>query len=504
MADATLLPTASPKELGKQLRAVRRRKGLSLSEVARGAGLSRRELVAYERGKVDIPESDLWVIAGSCGVDVAELVPPRDPAALTAAPETIEDAISQLRRNSNGNGNGGLQRHLDTLYALRALPPGSVVQLQEGERAAMAEALGGDPASIEARLVETMRVSRDEARRLRALVVPDTHRYSPLALDAAPPEPLPQPAPVHVNVAAVFAASAPEVAPLPVPDTPTGPVDVFEELAKLPEPVALPDQHTNGHDMFSPPPEPVTVQADAAGAGAFATWTSVRSALPEPSAPVVVEPTGPLTEPASASSGAAHAPPIDVVGRLDPSGMPGGAGELDTREVTEPSTWEPGGWDPPPTTTKWDEWLAPRDTVPDAPAAMIEFVDELTPSDYVGALVTGATVAEPTELPTEEPSTDGPSTTNGFGSAEEPSWTSWASSSYVDDAPDLASRFAEVPFAPADGSVIDDADAARPGATLSATPWGHQPDPAASSTGFYVDWGTTAGSAGSSVVPQST
>ena len=156
MADATLLPTASPKELGKQLRAVRRRKGLSLSEVARGAGLSRRELVAYERGKVEIPESDLWVIAGSCGVDVAELVPPTDPKALASAPETIEDTISQLRSHQPD----GIQRHLDTLYALRALPPGSVVQLQERERIAIADALGNDAASIETRLVETMRVSQ--------------------------------------------------------------------------------------------------------------------------------------------------------------------------------------------------------------------------------------------------------------------------------------------------------------------------------------------------------
>src|SRR5258707_6476236 len=75
MAEAATIPNTTPKQLGKQLRAVRRRKGLSLSEVARGAGLSRRELVAYERGKVPIPESDLWVLAGSCGVDVTELAP---------------------------------------------------------------------------------------------------------------------------------------------------------------------------------------------------------------------------------------------------------------------------------------------------------------------------------------------------------------------------------------------------------------------------------------------
>src|SRR5215470_6487859 len=186
MADASPLPTATlpaanAKELGMHLRAVRRAKGLSLTEVARGAGLSRRELVNYERGKVEIPESDLWVLAGSCGVDVAELVPSSEPVSLTpavrTAPSSVEDAIFQLRSN---NPEATLQRHLDTLYSLRSLPAGSAVQLQESERESMAASLGNDPAKIEARLVETMRVSKDEARRLRAFIVPDAPRYSPL------------------------------------------------------------------------------------------------------------------------------------------------------------------------------------------------------------------------------------------------------------------------------------------------------------------------------------
>ncbi|MFI5048079.1 MAG: helix-turn-helix domain-containing protein, partial [Acidimicrobiia bacterium] len=367
MADATLLPTVSPKDLGKQLRAVRRRKGLSLSEVARGAGLSRRELVAYERGKVEIPESDLWVIAGSCGVDVAELVPPTDPKSLSAAPETIEDTISQLRSGHPD----GMQRHLDTLYALRALPPGSVVQLQERERVAIADALGHDPASIEARLVETMRVSRAEARRLRALVVPD----SPLALDA-PPTPEPEPEPAPVPAAAMSLETRFEAVAISGPDLPTGPVDVFEELAKLPEPVALTDERPGDHDVFSPPPEPVSVHAaaDAAdAAGGFATWSSIRSALPDPSSPVVVEPTASVAAPSSPTFGAYQAAPIDVVGRPDVSTSPGPGG-VGTDAFDSPGGDAPPGWEPPaPGEMSWDAWLPSADTPPEH---IVEFVDD--------------------------------------------------------------------------------------------------------------------------------
>src|SRR5437879_10718746 len=115
MAEAPTLETLTPKQLGRHLRDVRRRKGLSLSEVARGAGLTRRELNAYEKGRIPIPDSDLFVLAGSCGCDVAELRVPTTAAELGAGkavdnalvpavgpqplPSTMEDAVAQLRRS---------------------------------------------------------------------------------------------------------------------------------------------------------------------------------------------------------------------------------------------------------------------------------------------------------------------------------------------------------------------------------------------------------------------
>src|SRR3954447_23817482 len=132
MADASTTElTVTPKELGKHLRSVRRNKGLSLSEVARGAGLSRRELVAYERGKIPIPESDLWVLAGSCGVDVAELMPTTSAPELAAgSTSTIGDTVAQLRRNQE---DVGMAPYLATLNRLRALPPGKRVPVKGRE-----------------------------------------------------------------------------------------------------------------------------------------------------------------------------------------------------------------------------------------------------------------------------------------------------------------------------------------------------------------------------------
>src|SRR6185312_4959120 len=273
MAEASTTElTVTPKELGKHLRTVRRKKGLSLSEVARGAGLSRRELVAYERGKVPIPESDLWVLAGSCGVDVAELVPSTtsQELVLAAAPATsILDTLAQLRRNHE---DPGITPYLGTLHKLQALPPGKRIPVKERELDAIAVALGGTPASVEEKLQEVLHVSPDEAQRLRAMIMaPPGGRGKPRAIAAAPapvPEPpmaspaaLPDPAPAP---AAAFAEPTfPETPPIPTPlasstyeepvqtlpvapapflDTPFDAasgnnVDVFEELARLPEPL---------------------------------------------------------------------------------------------------------------------------------------------------------------------------------------------------------------------------------------------------------------------------
>ena len=120
MAEATTTINVTPKQLGKHLRSIRRKKGLSLSEVARGAGLSRRELVAYERGKVPIPESDLWVLAGSCGVDVAELMPSTPSLELTAAANAT--SVGDTRQPAAPRP-GGRRRHRRTSTPCRSSRP---------------------------------------------------------------------------------------------------------------------------------------------------------------------------------------------------------------------------------------------------------------------------------------------------------------------------------------------------------------------------------------------
>jgi transcriptional regulator with XRE-family HTH domain len=162
----------SPKEVGRQLRDVRKKQGLSRAEVARSAGLTRRELASYERGRSEVPESDLWCLAGSCGVDVAELLPNRPPVKVSAdlSMLAVGDSIRYLR--SPVDDDELLREYLAMIYELRNLAPGSKVTLRERDLMSLADALGGTPEKIEQRLVDLIGMSHQEAARMREMILP--------------------------------------------------------------------------------------------------------------------------------------------------------------------------------------------------------------------------------------------------------------------------------------------------------------------------------------------
>jgi transcriptional regulator with XRE-family HTH domain len=390
-AEAATL-TTDPKQLGKQLRAVRRRKGLSLSEVARGAGLSRRELVAYERGKVEIPESDLWVLAGSCGVDVSELVPEREVHELVAGPSTIGDSIAFLRAGQAVNGSG---------------------------------------------------------RALRAIEAPDEPR--------AP-------------------YSAPRPVATPIVDSPidpggdaTAPVDVFEELARLPEPVPLRPDPDDMPDLLA---TPEFVVGDNPIAPHDPATPPAPAAPPEPAVPVALA--DPVVPSEAPEPPVADGPPPGTYALVD--GPPPG-----TYELVDDVQFE----------------LAPdAPTVVEMPAP--EPVEQpWTPADAppIDVALLGETFTEPLDRDIEEH-------VDPFTVFEQGSVTpAWASSWQPQQQP-------EPGWATATGGVWDEPD---PAAMVNATApvelvsiatvedlplsphapsgWTHQPDPEATSTGFLVDWG---------------
>ncbi len=62
------------RRIGSSIRGARRASGLSRHRVARSAGLTRRELSRYERGKAVPGRRDVTALAGACGIDVHEMI----------------------------------------------------------------------------------------------------------------------------------------------------------------------------------------------------------------------------------------------------------------------------------------------------------------------------------------------------------------------------------------------------------------------------------------------
>jgi transcriptional regulator with XRE-family HTH domain len=288
-ADRAASNALSPKEVGRQLRHVRRKQGLSRSEVARSAGLTRRELAAYERGRSAVPESDLWCLAGSCGVDVGELLPNRTPVTVSSDLSllAVGDSIKYLRNPVDDD--ELLREYLAMIYQLRNLPPGSKVPLRERDLMSLADALGGSPERIEERLVEIIGMSRQEAARLRAMILP--------------PRALPPPADGMANPYEQLPTT--EGAPEPRPGD--GAVVDFFSVPRAPDP-------------FEPPPPPGAVRSAEP-----ATWEEGYDALPvTPADPFAAPPPMAVPEPmpmsAPAPAPASAASPIEPAAYVEEPG----------------------------------------------------------------------------------------------------------------------------------------------------------------------------------------
>jgi transcriptional regulator with XRE-family HTH domain len=112
-------------DLGARLRAVRELAGLDQRDVAKAAGLSRRELQAAERGVKRLSADELHALAGALGVDADVLVGVGFEGEITRA-GTVDDRIDRVV--------GHDPDHWNALESVDDLPPALPVDLPNPER----------------------------------------------------------------------------------------------------------------------------------------------------------------------------------------------------------------------------------------------------------------------------------------------------------------------------------------------------------------------------------
>jgi hypothetical protein len=279
-----------------------------------------------------------------------------------------------------------------------------------------------------------------------------------------------------------------------------GTVDVFEELARLPEPLPLPDPAVAPPDLLAPPPPPAgaveLVDSGVALSASASTAAAGAGASPEPM----------LAE--STTRSASDAPPIDVALRTTSDGwadwgkvptsppignelnhrVPGESlhPEASTTDTTGPEIMAP--WEPPP----WQPPGPDGASLPGGPPSFWEGTDDWAPAtdDTTDAWTSHEW---PTDLSGEpEPAVPEPEFAEPFPEAFAETFAEpeTAAPSLIVETPlwvNAPDRTAAGWLPPAETTDDDTLGAAE---LTDAGPWTHEPDPAAVSTGFYVDWGT--------------
>jgi transcriptional regulator with XRE-family HTH domain len=113
-------------DLGARVRAVRELAGLQPREVAKAAGMGRRELQAVERGSKRLTGDELRALAGALGVDPDVLVGVGFEGDLVRA-DTVDDRIDQVIGHDP-------DRWDDLPGSVADLPPALPVNLPNPER----------------------------------------------------------------------------------------------------------------------------------------------------------------------------------------------------------------------------------------------------------------------------------------------------------------------------------------------------------------------------------
>ncbi len=126
MQHSTTHPEPKAEDLGARVRAVRELAGLQPRDVAKAAGMGRRELQAVERGSKTLSADELRALAGALGVDPDVLVGVGFEGDLVRA-GTVDDQIDQVI----GHDPDGWH---DLPESVEDLPPALPVNLPNPER----------------------------------------------------------------------------------------------------------------------------------------------------------------------------------------------------------------------------------------------------------------------------------------------------------------------------------------------------------------------------------
>jgi transcriptional regulator with XRE-family HTH domain len=292
-----------PRRLGRALRTARRACGLRRRAAAARLGVQPRLLVAWERGNERVPDDVAGRLVDLYGEHLTALVPARDAVRIETGRIEVGGTIRILASQARDDVLGG---YVDLLTALRGAKPGETVPLRHADLEALAYELGRDVDDIEARIVELLRCTREEA----AIVHAELRRRMLVPV-----------AGVAVGVAAWAGAIVATQHPAPA-SAPQRSIEQAQPVAT--DTPITPTTATASAATTSTVPAPSTTASTAAPAPS-PTTPPPSTAAPAPTAPPAPSPPS-NTAPAPAPTPTAPAEPTPMTTQAPPPdvSIPGG------------------------------------------------------------------------------------------------------------------------------------------------------------------------------------
>ncbi|MFN8037397.1 MAG: helix-turn-helix domain-containing protein [Acidimicrobiia bacterium] len=160
------------RRVGALVRAARSRAGLSVRAAAHRIGVPRATVQAWERGEERVADEHLETLAELYGVTVEALAPARRGVVidLDQREMRVGHRVEALA-TTDPTPDDILAKYLSVLYELRGARPTDPIPLRDDDLSSLADVLGNKPSAVEARLVELMGVTGEEAMRLRRIIL---------------------------------------------------------------------------------------------------------------------------------------------------------------------------------------------------------------------------------------------------------------------------------------------------------------------------------------------
>ena len=162
---ALLLDDLAPPRLGTLLHGARKARGLSRRDVAHRVGTTPSELRRYERGDVPVPPSLVAGLAECYGSALTDQLATRAPIEVDERRIVVGDEMAPIDAT---NGDDVLGTYVELVARVRQSQPGEPIALRVDDLVALSTAIGRDADDVEARIVDLLGCSRQEAKSLHA------------------------------------------------------------------------------------------------------------------------------------------------------------------------------------------------------------------------------------------------------------------------------------------------------------------------------------------------